>query len=192
MKMVLGISKEEKKSNKSNLKFIKVDVTNVSDLAHCIKGCDILVSAFSSGFQNPNVHEDFIKGSTSIQHAAELAEVKRYIVIGGAGSLYVSDNLQAVDTDEFPEIYKAVALAARDYYNILKNNDLLNWLYFSPALEMHPGITIGRTGKYRHGTINPIMDGNGRSIISVEDVAVVIADEIEVPKYHRTIFTAAY
>lgn len=189
---VLGISKQEKTSDKSNLTFIELDVTNVNELANCIKGCDIVVSAFSSGWENPNMHEDFIKGSTSIQDAVKLADVKRYIVIGGAGSLYVADNLQAVDTDEFPELFKPVALAAREYLNILKNDESLNWLYFSPALEMHPGITTGRTGKYRLGTLNPITNENGRSMISVEDVAVVIADEIETPKYRQTIFTAAY
>ena len=189
---VIGISRDEKTSDKSNLTLVHVDVTDTNALADRIKGCDIVVSAFSSGFANPNMHEDFIKGSTSIQHAVKLADVKRYIVIGGAGSLYVADHVQAVDTDAFPEIFKPVARAAKDYLNILKNEDSLNWLYFSPALEMHPGITTGRTGKYRHGTMNPITDENGRSMISVEDVAVAVADEIETPKYRQTIFTAAY
>lgn len=189
---VLGISKHDETSDKSNLTFMNLDVTNVNELTNRIKGYDIVVSAFSSGWGNPNFYEDFIKGSTSIQQAVKLADVKRYIVVGGAGSLYVADNLQAVDTDEFPEVFKPVAIAARDYLNILKNDKSLNWLYFSPALEMHPGITRGRTAKYRHGTLRPIADESGRSIISVEDVAVVIADEIETPRYYQTIFTAAY
>lgn len=189
---VLGISRHDKASDKSNLTFMNLDVTNVNELANRIKGYDIAVSAFSSGWGNPNMYEDFIKGSTSIQQAVKLADVERYIVIGGAGSLYVTDNLQVVDTDEFPEVFKPVAIAARDYLNILKNDKSLNWLYFSPALEMHPGITIGRTAKYRHGILCPIADESGRSIISVEDVAVVVADEIETPRYYQTIFTAAY
>lgn len=64
--------------------------------------------------------------------------------------------------------------------------------FFSPAIEMHPGITIGRTGKYRLGKDNPVFDENNRSVLSVEDLAVVIADEIKAPKHHMVRFTAAY
>lgn len=189
---VLGISNHQRHSDNSSLTFVNLNVIKTEELADCIKGYDIVVSAFSSGWNNPTMYEDFIQGSTSIQQAVKLADVKRYIVIGGAGSLYVTDNLQAVDTDDFPEIFKPFALAARDYLNILKKEDSLDWLYFSPALEMHPGITTGRTGQYRHGILHPISNENGKSIISVEDVAVVIADEIESPKYNQTLFTAAY
>jgi putative NADH-flavin reductase len=189
---VLGVSKENKTSDRSILALVNLDVTNVNELADRIKGFDIVVSAFSSGWDNPNMYEDFIKGSISIQEAVKLADVKRYIVIGGAGSLYVADNIQAVDTDEFPAMFKPVANAARDYFKILKTEETLDWAYFCPALEMHPGLTSGRTGKYRLGTIHPVINDEGRSILSVEDVAMVIADEIELPKHHQTMFTAAY
>ena len=82
--------------------------------------------------------------------------------------------------------------AARDYLNIIKVEKGLDWTYFNPALETHPGITTGRTGKYRLGRDFPVEDAGGRSILSVEDLAVVIADEIETPKHHRARFTAAY
>ncbi|MNE77210.1 hypothetical protein D3C80_1735080 [compost metagenome] len=57
---------------------------------------------------------------------------------------------------------------------------------------MHPGITTGRTGKYRLGTDSPVFNEEGRSILSGEDVAVVLADEVENPKHHQVRFTAAY
>lgn len=189
---VLGVSKQNKTLDRNAVALVNLDVTNVNELADRIKGFDMVISAFSSGWDNPNMYEDFIKGSISIQEAVKLAEVKRYIVIGGAGSLYVADNLQAVDTDEFPAMFKPVASAARDYFKILKTEETLDWAYFCPALEMHPGLTNGRTGKYRLGTIHPVINKEGRSILSVEDVAVVIADEIDFPKHHRAMFTAAY
>lgn len=57
---------------------------------------------------------------------------------------------------------------------------------------MHQGITTGRTGTYRLGLENPVFDGEGKSILSGEDVAVVLADEVENPKHHKVRFTAAY
>lgn len=189
---VLGISRESKISEYENLTYLKLDVFDTNELAQHIKGYDVLVSAYSSGWENPNMHDDFVNGSLSIQNAVKVAGVKRYIVIGGAGSLYVSDLVQVVDTDEFPEMFKPVARAAREYFNLLKNESSLDWLYLSPALEMHPGITTGRTEKYRYGTISPIFDESGKSIISVEDLAVAVVDEIEEEKFSKTIFTVAY
>lgn len=189
---VLGISRDEKTSDKSNLTFSQVDVLNLSDLTNAITGYDVVVSAFSPGWNHPDFYNTFIEGSQSIQQAVKLAKVKRLIVIGGAGSLYVSPNVQAVDTDEIPADFKFVAIAARDYFKTLKEEKEIDWTCFCPALEMHPGITTGRTGNYRLGTESIVRNESGRSMISVEDLAVVIADEIESPKHHQVRFTAAY
>ncbi|WP_257710652.1 hypothetical protein [Gramella sp. MT6] len=57
---------------------------------------------------------------------------------------------------------------------------------------MNPEISTGRTGNYRLGTNQPVFDDAGNNRISVEDVAVVIADEVEHPKHHQQQFTAGY
>ncbi|WP_332021167.1 NAD(P)-dependent oxidoreductase, partial [Kaistella sp.] len=131
-------------------------------------------------------------GSRAIQEASKRAGVKRLIVIGGAGSLYTAENQQLVDTEGFPAEIKPGALAARDYLNILKEEKELDWAFFSPAIEMHPGITTGRTGKYRLGKNHPVVDENNVSKLSAEDVAVVLIDEAQHPKHHQQRFTAAY
>ena len=176
----------------SNANWIAADIFDTDALAEILKGNDIVISAYNPGWTNPNIYEDFIKGSKSIQQAVKKSGVKRFITIGGAGSLFVAPNLQAVDTPDFPKEYHAGATAARDYLNILKEEKELDWAFFSPAFEMHQGITTGRTGNYRLGLENPVFDENQRSILSGEDLAVVIADEAENPKHHQIRFTAAY
>lgn len=190
---VTGIARNVTPADQPNLTMVSVDILNSRELAETLKGNDVVVSAFNAGWENPNLYNDFIAGSKAIQEAVKLAGVERYIVIGGAGSLYVAENLQAVDTPDFPkEIYPG-ASAARDYLNLLKEEENeLDWVFFSPAFEMHQGITTGRTGKYRLGKDTPVFDENNRSVLSVEDLAVVIADEVEQPKHHKTRFTAAY
>lgn len=189
---VTGISRNIKTADKSNLTTLSADVTDVNKLAEILKDSDTVVSAFNAGWSNPNLYNDFIAGSKAIQEAVKLAGVKRYIVIGGAGSLYVAEGVQAVDTPEFPKEYYAGATAARDYLNFLRNENDMDWVFFSPAFEMHPGITTGRTGQYRLGNDTPVFDENNKSVLSVEDLAVVIADEVENPKHHNQRFTAAY
>jgi putative NADH-flavin reductase len=187
---IMAIARNAK--NSSDVNWISVDIFNTDALAEAIKGNDIVISAYNSGWTNPNIYDDFIAGSKAIQEAVKKSGVKRFITIGGAGSLFVAPGLQAVDTPDFPKEYYAGASAARDYLNILKEEKDLDWAFFSPAFEMHQGITTGRTGKYRLGLENPVFNDEQRSILSVEDLAVVIADEAETPKHHQVRFTAAY
>ena len=169
-----------------------VDVNKVEELAAALKGNDVVISAYNAGWENPNIYDDFLAGSKAIQAAVKLAGINRLIVIGGAGSLFVSENLQAVDSPDFPAEIKPGATAARDYLNILKEEKDLDWAFFSPAFEMHPGLTIGKTGQYRLGKDHPVFDKDNVSRLSVEDLAVVILDEVEHPKHHQERFTAAY
>ncbi|MGH2664242.1 NAD(P)-dependent oxidoreductase [Flavobacterium sp.] len=187
---VTAIARNPKSSDR--IKWVQADVFNTDQLTEALKGNDVVVSAYNPGWSNPAIYDDFLAGSKAIQEAVKKSGVKRYITIGGAGSLFVAPNLQAVDTPDFPKEYYAAAAALRDYLNIIKEEKELDWTYFSPAFEMHPGITTGRTGNYRLGLDNPVFDENQRSIISAEDAAVVIADEAENPKHHQVRFTAAY
>jgi len=172
-------------------KTIAVDVTDIKALVTALKGNDLVLSAYNAGWTNPNIYNDFMKGSEAIQQAVKEAGIKRYIVIGGAGSLYI-DGVQIVDGEDFPENIKPGATAARDYMNELKKETELDWTMFSPAIDMHQGIKTGRTGKYRLGTDEPVFDKDGESVLSVEDLAVAVVDEIENHKFSRQRFTAGY
>jgi putative NADH-flavin reductase len=179
---VTGIVRNpEKIAPKSNLTVIKADAFNENEIANAVKGNDAVVSAYNPGWTNPNIHDDFINASKSIQNSVKKSGVKRYIVIGGAGSLYIAENVQLVDTLQFPHEFKDGAKAARDYYTYLKKEENLDWTFFSPAIEMHHGTAGIRRGTYRKGLDNPVFDEKGRSILSVEDVAVAIVDELEKP-----------
>ncbi|RXM48979.1 NAD(P)-dependent oxidoreductase [Flavobacterium sp. YO12] len=176
----------------TNATWIAADVFNVDALAEALKGHDVVVNAFNPGWTNPNIYDDFLNGSKAIQEAVKKSGVKRFITIGGAGSLFVAPDLQAVDTPDFPKEIFNGANAARNYLNIIKEEKDLDWVFFSPAFEMHAGTKTGRTGKYRLGLENPVFNDEQRSILSVEDLAVVIADEVENPKHHQVRFTAGY
>ncbi len=167
------------------------DVNNTAQLARQLTGHDLVLSAYNAGWGNPNLYDDFLAGSRAIEQATAQAGVPRLVVSGGAGSLFI-DGHQLVDGPQFPAEYKVGATAARDYLNELKKNTQLDWTFFSPSIEMHPGIDTGRTGHYRLGTDSPVFNANGRSFLSVEDTAVVVLDEVEKHQFSRQRFTAAY
>jgi putative NADH-flavin reductase len=175
-----------------NVKAIAVDVYNTAELSEILKGNDAVISAFNPGWTNPNIFEDFLKGAESIEKAVEESGVKRYIVVGGAGSLYIAEGLQLIDTPEFPAEIKPGAEAARQYLEMIKKNENLDWTFFSPAIEMHQGTAGVRKGTYRTALENPVFDENGRSVLSVEDVAVALVDELENNQFVKQRFTAAY
>jgi len=184
-------SPEKIKIDNNNL-FVKgVDVNDTLALIETLKGSDAVISAYNSGWTNPNLYHDFIAGSEAIQKAVKASGVNRLIVVGGAGSLEI-DGKQLVDGPDFPADYKAGATAARDYLTSLKQEEDLQWSFFSPAIEMHPGITTGRTGKYRLGTNSPVFNEDGRSTLLVQDLAMAIVDELENNKHPRQRFTAGY
>ncbi len=176
-----------------NLTKVDLDINDINVLAEELKrnNVDVVVSSFNAGWTNPNLYNDFLQGSKDIESAVEKAGIKRLIVIGGAGSLYI-DGKQLVDSPSFPAEYRQGATAARDYSNILKANTVLDWTFFSPAIEMNQTIKTGRTGTYRTNVNSPVFDGDGRSILSVEDLAVAIVDEVVNAKFIRQHFTAAY
>ncbi|WDF66767.1 NAD(P)H-binding protein [Sphingobacterium oryzagri] len=170
---------------------IQADVTEETVLSAALKGNDVVVSAFNAGWKNPNLYDDFMAGGRSILQAVKSAAVPRAIFIGGAGSLEV-DGKKIVDTADFPREIKAGAQAAADYLEIVKREHDINWTFFSPAIEMNPETSGKRTGKYRTNSNSPVFDKQGRSVLSVEDLAVAIADEIENPKFEHERFTAGY
>jgi putative NADH-flavin reductase len=170
----------------------KVNVLLANEVVEAVKGHDVVISAYNAGWSNPDLYNEFLQGSGAIQEGVKKAGVKRLFVVGGAGSLYVAEGVQKVDTPGFPQEWKAGALAARDYLNVIKKEQELDWTFLSPAVEMHPGTSGVRKGQYRTGLDKPVYNEEGRSIISVEDVAVAVVDEIEAPKHIRQRFTVAY
>lgn len=168
------------------------DAIDVAALAGLLKGHDAVISAYNAGWSNPDLYNDFLNGSKAIQAAVKQSGVKQLIVIGGAGSLFIAPGVQLVDTPEFPEAYKAGATAARDYLQELRQENELEWTFVSPAIEMHPGTSGVRKGTYRTGLESPVFDDAGRSIISVEDLAVAVIDEAEKQEHIRERFTVAY
>ncbi len=176
---------------KDNVTAISADVNNVEELAKVLEGSDAVINTFNAGWTNPNLYDDFLNGSRNIEKAVEKSGVKRFITVGGAGSLFIDGN-QLVDGPDFPADIKAGATAARDYLNEIKKNETLNWTFFSPAIEMHAGTAGVRVGTYRTALENPVFNEEGRSILSVEDVAVALVDELEQNKFVKQRFTAAY
>jgi putative NADH-flavin reductase len=168
----------EKISTSAKVTAKKADVFDQQGLAALLKGHDAVISSVHFTASDPK----------KLIEAVRASGVKRYFVVGGAGSLEVAPGKKLIDTPEFPAIYKAEAAAGNVFLDLLKQEKELDWTYLSPSALFVAG---ERTGKFRLGTDQLIANEKGSSI-SFEDFAVALADEIEKPAHSRRRFTVGY
>lgn len=181
------VSRPERLAAMPGLTVVKADVQDTQALAAQLGGFDAVLSAFS-GHAQQDIQGYYAKGFDSILAAANTAGVKRLLVVGGAGSLEVAPGQLLIDTPAFPAEYKATAEGARYALNKLRGQSEVTWTMLSPAAVIAPG---QRTGHYRLGTDQLLVDGEGNSHISVEDYAKAMIDELESADFINQRFTLA-
>ena len=165
------------------LRAAKGDATRPAELAPLLAGHDVVISAF-----NPGTDENGT-GAGSIIDAVKRSEVKRLLVVGGAGSLEIVPGKRLVDQPDFPAQWKDGALRTAAFLDLLRGETQLDWAFVSPAAMLVPG---EHTGNYRVGGDQLLTDSKGESRISLEDYAGAMLDEAERPQHHRKRFSVAY
>jgi hypothetical protein len=166
------------------------DVSFSETLSEVSKGADTVISAYNPGWKNPVIAEETTRVYKAILEGVRLSGVKRFLVVGGAASLYISPGKRLMDTGVIPESFLPAVRALADVYLIdLTAEKSIDWVFFSPAGIIEPGL---RTGKFRLGKDDMIVNEKGESKISVQDYAVAMIDEVEKPKHHRERFTIGY
>lgn len=165
---------------RTGLTALPLDVNEGTALAAALAGHDVAVVSVKYSVVDPR----------PIVNAIQQADVPRILVVGGAGSLQAAPGVDLVDTPSFPAAYKGEALAAREFLRFLQGGGFAgDWSFVSPSALLQPG---ERTGKFRLGGDQLLVDAGGASRISVEDLAVALVDELETPGHSRRRFTVGY
>ncbi|WP_060874524.1 NAD(P)-dependent oxidoreductase [Myroides odoratus] len=173
-----------------NLTVVAGVIETVAQVAAWSKGKDAVISAYNPGWSNPNIYEETLRVYPMILEGVKQAGVNRLLIVGGAGTLFVQPGLRVVDSGAIPEaIMGGVKSLGEFYLNTLMQEKNIDWVFFSPAAHLEPG---QRTGVYRLGKDNLIVDQQGESRISVEDYAKAMLDELEHPQHHQERFTIGY
>ena len=181
------------KVQNENLTYVEADATDPAQLAAIAKGMDAVISAYNPGWANPRQYEETLENYPKIVDGAKQAGVKRLLIVGGAGTLFVAPGVRLVDTGTLPaEWLPGVKSLGEFYLNTLMKEQDIDWIFFSPAGNLGNMTTGVRTGKYRLGKDDMLFDEKGESFISVEDYAVAMVDELEQENHHKERFTAAY
>ncbi len=154
------------------------DAADEAGLASLLKGHDAVVSSIHFSASDPR----------KLIEAVRASGVKRYAVVGGAGSLEVAPGVKLFDTPAFPVMYLAEAKAGGVFLDMLRDETDLDWTFLSPSAMFVPG---ERTTKFRTGGEQLLTNETGSSI-SFEDYAIALVDELEQPRHSRKRFTVGY
>jgi uncharacterized protein len=155
-------------------KVVTGDISNPDDVAKAMQGHSTVVSALAP---RGDIKE-FLPLNQSLVAGVKKAGVRRLLVVGGAGSLEVAPGVLLYEKPEFPKEWLAYAKIHGEVLNFLKTTGL-EWTYISPPMLIQPG---EKTGRYRRGQDQLLIDDQGKSEISAEDYAVALIDEVEKPR----------
>ncbi|MCZ0955105.1 MAG: NAD(P)H-binding protein [Rhodospirillaceae bacterium] len=180
---------------------VQGDVTDTASVIELVAGHDVVISAV--GGVNPDSDDPMLsitrQATVSLVDALRALgdDAPRMMVIGGArvtldrepGVPYFDLENGSLGTEiegarvTVNMIGHALAL---DYLRTLTD---IEWTFVAPPLDLLAG---ERTGVFRVGPGVVMRDTEGRNSISMEDLAVAIIDEIEMPRYIGSRMTAAY
>ena len=170
------------------LKVVTGDVAQPASWLDAVRGADAVVASLSA---RRDGNPDSIPANAGVLlDNLPKAGVKRLLWVGGAGSLEVAPGVKVLDDPHFPDAWKPEAIAqskALDMFRASKAD--VDWTYISPAALIEDG---ERSGKYRVGSDQLLVDGNGVSRITVPDYAVALLDRIEQHDALRQRITVAY
>lgn len=196
------------RSAEDGVQWRDLDVFDVDGVTRAVQQLDVLVSSFHPGnsakdpvdaisqaIGDPTV---YARAAKVLLTALATHPATRLIVVGGAASLEIAPGKTTDDDPSklrevlqslgVPGEYVVAAIGHREALNVLRVSNR-RWTYASPSAEIQAG---ARTGRFRVGADQLLVDAEGRSRISYEDFAVAILDEIEWPRHIQRRFTVGY
>lgn len=177
-----------------NVTPIRDDLSSVDRIAEIVAGADAVVSAYGPTSSDPryttdvNYTDQLVSVTERLIAAVDKSGAPRLVVVGGAGSLWFSPGVKVLDSGYWPAPYVPIATSHMKAFATLKASGI-NWTYFSPPMMIQPG---ERTGQFRLGGDDIILDAGGKNHISFEDYAIALVDELEKPAHERSRFTIGY
>jgi uncharacterized protein len=167
---------------------VQADATDTQRLTALAAGQDAIVSSMSPrGERGP---EQYLAGVHSVLAAVKANHTPYVLFVGGTSGLYNSNGQRIIDQllETIPAEKLTEPLTGIKAREIIEKSDV-NWTFFCPDGTIEPG---ERTGKFRLGGTQAVVDWGTPSRISCEDYAVAAIDELEHPQHQRQVFNICY
>lgn len=180
---ITGIARDVSKvESQAGLTLHKGDAENPKVLAPLLANHDLVISSTPFTSTEPG----------KLIEAVRLSGVRRYLVVGGAGSLEAEPGALLLDTPHFKELptwVQTEATRGKAFLDVLRSVTDIDWTILSPSALFVEG---ERTGRFRLGGNELLTAADGKSWITYEDFSIALLDEVEQPKHIRERFTVGY
>ncbi|MFJ3928314.1 NAD(P)-dependent oxidoreductase [Streptomyces sp. NPDC090022] len=163
------------------------DADTVAELSG--QGYDLIASAVGPRVGAEDDRKIIVGAAKALIEGLGRSGARRLVVLGGAGSLETAPGVRVIDSPHFPEMWRNNALAQIEALGLYRATENLDWTFISPAKLIEPG---ERTGTYRKGGEQLVVDAEGNSRISYADYAVAFADELEQGNAIKSRINVAY
>jgi putative NADH-flavin reductase len=163
-----------------------VDAADPASVAVAVAGQDAVVASL----KGPD--RLVPRAASALLDGLARAGVDRLVFVGGGGSLEYAPGRRVVDSPDFPQQYRQLALDQGEALDILRAAaTTVRWSYLSPPpVHLFDGPP---TGAYRAlAQDRPITDPGGQSRLSTGDLAAAVLAAIEQDTFVGQRFTAAY
>jgi len=163
------------------------DLQSQDSIASVLEGVDVVIA--SVGGRASGNHELVAQTEERLLNALNKTS-RRLLWVGGAGSLEVAPGVTLVSTPEFPDEYKAEALAQGEALKVFKTTpSSALWTFVSPADIIYLG---DNKGDYRIGSNTFFTNDAGESKVSVTDYATAMVDEAQNVAHVNQYISVAY
>lgn len=182
----------ESEASVADITVVRGNVLDPTSVSQAAAGQDVVVSAYGPGSGDPGTLVGAAKALVGgVQALGADVPRPRVVTVGGAGSLRTPGGPLVWDQAGIPAPVLAVMHAHGEALDFLRTVPVeeVHWTNLSPAAGIEPGT---RTGTYRLGLDDLIVDEDGHSLISTEDYAVALVDEIERDAHAGKRFTIGY
>ncbi len=158
-----------------HLTVVTADVAQPASWTVAVRGSEAAIASLSARRdQDASRVPDYAR--TLLGHLPD-AGITRLAWVGGAGTLEVAPGRRVIDAPDFPAAWKPEAEAQGEALAVFRAyRGPVEWTYVSPAALIEPG---ERTGAYRIGGEQLLVDAEGRSRISIADYASALLDRVE-------------
>jgi putative NADH-flavin reductase len=156
------------------------DVTDAADVAALAAGHDAAINTAAVYGAGTDPKAFFTSAAHALIKGLRQAGVNRLVTVGLASLLPGPDGTRLLDMPGFPAEFRPFCLAHAAGLEALRVvGGTLDWVYVSPAGDFdHEG---ERTGHYEIRA-----HGDATARISYADFALVMLDEAETPRHHRS------
>jgi putative NADH-flavin reductase len=156
------------------------DVTDAADVAALAAGHDAAINTAAVYGAGTDPKAFFTSAAHALIKGLRQAGVNRLVTVGLASLLPGPDGTRLLDMPGFPAEFRPFCLAHAAGLEALRVvGGTLDWVYVSPAGDFdHEG---ERTGHYEIRA-----HGDATARISYADFALVLLDEAETPRHHRS------